>query len=825
MFTGRRRAGGAQEAFLTLDAPPLLFFPAVQRRLELVSTLAAACAVNGRNGAPGECPKESGYVSEPLRLLFVEDVDAEAELAVCQLKAAGLSFSWKRVAHENEFREALQNWDPDLVLCDFTLPGFDGSTALRIATAEAPGLPFIFLSGTIGDRRAIDGLLSGAMDYVPKSDLARLAPAIVRALEAAEFRSAYRRAESRVAHLTRVLQMLSGINTAVVRITERDALLREACRLAHGIGGYSFAFVALLEPDGQVARPVAWAGEFVESLRDAVIPVTGSDAADFSVTAQVLRTGKAMLSDAAAGVASADSSSGVAPSARSFACLPLKVAATPVGAMMFGAPTGSDIAQEELRLLEEVATNLSIALQYLDKQNAVRFLSYFDPLTGLAKRPLFCERLGRLLAEPGGAALNPTVVVLDVEQLSALNDSFGRQTGDLLLQNVADRLTHCFGHSDYSAHLGGGTFAGVFANADEPAELRQMQARLAELFEEPFLLDGRPVPVRVKSGLATYPENGDNAETLVQNAEAALKVAKSAGEQTLRHQPAMNVALAERLATEHRLRTALANQQFVLHYQPKIALGTGRITGAEALLRWVDPERGVVGPASFLSVLESTGLIIAVGEWALTQVAADCHRWWTLGLPPVRVAVNAAPAQLRRRDFGAKALDAAVSLPADAGWGLDIEITEGALLSDFSWTRRTLRVLRSAGLRVAIDDFGTGYSSLSRLSQLPVDTLKIDRSFTSKVPGDAAGCTLVATIIGLARAFNMSTVAEGVETDAQLAFLERAGCDESQGYLHSRPVPAADFERLLAQRAAATPALARVADCDDGTIRPQAMAK
>jgi EAL domain-containing protein (putative c-di-GMP-specific phosphodiesterase class I) len=287
----------------------------------------------------------------------------------------------------------------------------------------------------------------------------------------------------------------------------------------------------------------------------------------------------------------------------------------------------------------------------------------------------------------------------------------------------------------------------------------------------------------------------------------------------------MNAALAERLATEHRLRTALAQNQFVLYYQPKISIRTGRISGAEALLRWADPERGVLAPASFLSVLESTGLIIPVGEWALTQAAAHCNRWRSLGLPAVRVAVNAAPAQLRRRDFGAKALDAAESLASDAGWGLDIEITEGALLSDFSWTRRTLRVLRSAGLRIAIDDFGTGYSSLSRLSQLPVDTLKIDRSFTTRVPGEAAGCTIVTTIIGLARAFNMSTVAEGVETEAQLAFLESAGCEESQGYLHSRPVPALDFERLLAQRGGACPASGRIADYDDGTILAQAMAK
>jgi EAL domain-containing protein (putative c-di-GMP-specific phosphodiesterase class I) len=266
----------------------------------------------------------------------------------------------------------------------------------------------------------------------------------------------------------------------------------------------------------------------------------------------------------------------------------------------------------------------------------------------------------------------------------------------------------------------------------------------------------------------------------------------------LRHRPGMNSALAERLATEHRLRAALGKNQFRLYYQPKVSLATGRVVGVEALLRWLDPVRGLLAPGAFLPILESTGLITSVGEWALMQAAEDCKRWERLGFPPVRVAVNAAPVQLRRRDFASKVIDAAAGLSSDQGWGLDIEITEGALLDDSAWTVRTLRVLRSAGVQVAIDDFGTGYSSLSRLSQLPVDTLKIDRSFTSRLP-EASGYTLVSTIIGLARAFSMTTVAEGVETVEQLSVLARAGCDQSQGYLHSRPVAAHDFELLLTQ--------------------------
>ena len=729
-----------------------------------------------------------------LRILIVEDVPAEAEIAAYHLKSAGLACTMRRVEREDEFREALMHWHPNVVLSDFTLPQFDGMEALEIAARLAPDIPFVFLSGTIGEERAIKALKCGAVDYVLKSNPARIGPAVRRALEEVEQRRARRAAEHHAQHLSRVLQMLSGVNAAVVRIANREKLLNEACRLAHRTGGYSFAFVALIDPGTGTARPVAWAGENVQELHDVVFSVNEEDT---SVTATVLRTGEATISAFVPTAANFDPTDTILSATQAFACLPLKVDGTTVGALMFGARPGVEMDDEELRLLGEVASNLSFAIQYLDKQDEVRFLSYFDSLTGLAKRALFCERVGRAIGAHDSEPIRASVLVFDIEQLSTLNDAFGRHVGDLLLQCVADRLKDRLHGTDRAAHLSGGTFAALCAT--EPGnELRQLRAQMGELFSEPFVIQGRQIPVSVRSGIAIYPENGRDAATLVQNAEAALKTAKAGDEKMLRHKPGMNTALAERLAVEHRLRVALDRNQFVLHYQPKVSLITGRIVGVEALLRWMDPVRGLMAPNAFLSILESTGLIGTVGEWAVRQAAEDCVRWASLNFPPVRAAVNAAPVQLRRRDFASKVIDAAALLDAQRGWGLDIEITEGALLDDASWTLRTLRVLRGAGVRIAIDDFGTGYSSLSRLSQLPVDTLKIDRSFTSKLPANEAGCTVVSTIIGLARAFNMSTVAEGVETRQQLAFLQRAGCSESQGYLHSRPIPAAELELLLA---------------------------
>jgi diguanylate cyclase (GGDEF)-like protein len=379
-----------------------------------------------------------------------------------------------------------------------------------------------------------------------------------------------------------------------------------------------------------------------------------------------------------------------------------------------------------------------------------------------------------------------------------INDSYGRHTGDRLLQCVADRLKGHFPDSEQLAHLGGGTFVSMRALAERADdEIRTLNNEITRVFERPFSVDGREIRVKIRSGLACYPEDGREPNTLVQNAEAALKEAKTSGEQYLHHRIEMNSDLARRVGMEHRLRTALEDGQFVLHYQPKVAVRTGKVAGVEALLRWRDPENGMTAPGIFLPLLESAGLMMATGAWVFRQAVADCRDWRRMGLPPLRIAVNISPPELRRRNAAREILDGVGDLLGDPKWGIDIEVTEGALTGDSSACVHSLRLLRAAGLRVAIDDFGTGYSSLGRLSELPIDTLKIDRSFVMRLPTDRKGGKLVSTIIDLAHAFEMTTVAEGVETQPQLDYLIRAGCDESQGYLHSKPLSREEFERHL----------------------------
>jgi EAL domain-containing protein (putative c-di-GMP-specific phosphodiesterase class I) len=296
-----------------------------------------------------------------------------------------------------------------------------------------------------------------------------------------------------------------------------------------------------------------------------------------------------------------------------------------------------------------------------------------------------------------------------------------------------------------------------------------------------------------KIGVAVFPDDGTDADTLFKNAEAALKKAKASRDRYLFYAQKMTETVALSLGIENRLRRALEREEFVLHYQPKVSIVSGKLTGAEALIRWNDPVSGLTLPGRFIPILEETGLIHDVGRWALRKAIEDYQRWRRHGLPAVRIAVNVSPLQLRNQNFVAE-IQQAVGVAADAAAGLQLEITESVIMQDVNHSIGSLLAIRALGVTIAIDDFGTGFSSLSYLAKLPVDTLKIDRSFVEMVSA-SGGLTLVSVIINLAHALKLNTVAEGVETDEQLRQLRSLGCDEMQGYLFGEPVPVESFEQ------------------------------
>jgi diguanylate cyclase (GGDEF)-like protein len=740
-----------------------------------------------------------------LHLLVIEDSETDAELVARCLRKAGLNVDIQRVQTERDFVSALQQGTPDVILSDFSLPQFDGRRALELAVVHAPETPFIYVSGTLGEERAIEALRRGATDYVLKTNLARLPTAIERALREAELRAAKLKSEKhrreqgiRLQRLTRTYRMLSSISSAILRFRNRIELLDEVCHIGVQQGGYERVVISLTDPGTNVVRQRANAGNAME-LEGTTDLATFDSGSVGSLAERAIRSAApAVLNDLTAGQqALAQHRTLIVRGYRAVAALPLLVDGIAVGVITLLSAQSDVFDAAELAVLLELTANLGFALQYLEKDEAVHFLSYFDSLTGLAKRPLFCQRLAQLLSADALNSSGRTVVVFDVQKLGAINDTMGRYVGDRLIEKIAARLKQAFAEPDCVAYFGGGTFAVMLQSVGNTADTGQLlQNAAAQVFIESFNIDGQDLRPAIRSGVAFFPHDADNADALVQNAEAALKAAREDNEKYMLYGFVTQRPTSHSLALEARLAGALDRQEFLLHYQPKVNIDSGQVEGLEALLRWQDAEDGLVPPSLFVPLLERSGAIVDVGEWVLLQAVRDIRAWIMAGLSTIRVAVNVSPLQLRRRDFVDRVISGMEPTIKLTG-GVDIEITESMLMQDLELSIGKLSQLREAGVGVAIDDFGTGYSSLRLLARLPVDTLKIDRSFIQGITDTPKGMTLVSTVISLACAFNMRTVAEGVETPEQLQLLRVAKCDQAQGFLFARPVPASDVISVL----------------------------
>jgi diguanylate cyclase (GGDEF)-like protein len=746
-------------------------------------------------------------VSTELQLILVEDNPPDAEIVARHLTRAKLHFSIHRVETEAELLTVLSTHRPDLIISDFSLPQFDGLRALEIAAAHSPHTPFIFVSGTIGEERAIEALRRGATDYVLKTNLARLGPAVQRALSEAALKAKGREAEAqrreqelRLQRLTRSYRMLSSTGSAILRLRNRAELLDELCRIAVKQGGYERVAISLVDANAKSLTPRACAGMDSPALRSADAASLDGPSDGSSMSAGAVHAGAPQIINDLAGESSSSAQRQLwlAEGWKAAAALPLLIDGTAIGAMTLVSSQPGAFDEAELGVLLELAANLCFALQYLDKDAALQFLSYFDGLTGLAKRHLFCQRLAKLVSGAAGER-SLAVIVFDVQKLSNFNDSLGRYVGDRLIEEIAVRVKQAFPNSECAAHFGGGTFALILTDleCDIGADAGQVLQRSAgPLFLEPFRIAGQELRPTIRAGIAFHPQDGNAADALVQNAEAALKAAREDNEKCVIYSMVTQRPTSRSVAMETRLTAALERQEYLLHYQPKVDIATGAIVGLEALLRWKDTQEGLVSPAIFVPLLERSGAIVEVGGWVIQQAVRDCQGWLSRGAAPVRVAVNVSPLQLRRRDFVPGVLASVTPLAGAAG-GIDIEITESMLMQDIELSIRKLEELRAAGIGVAIDDFGTGYSSLRLLSRLPVDTLKIDRSFIQGITQGPHAMTLVSTVISLARAFDMRLVAEGVETIEQLDLLRVMGCDQAQGFYLGRPVPSTEIPAMI----------------------------
>ena len=441
-------------------------------------------------------------------------------------------------------------------------------------------------------------------------------------------------------------------------------------------------------------------------------------------------------------------------------------------------PSGPD---EVLALVRDITERKQM-------EDTIRHLAYHDPLTGLPNRVLFQDRFGQALAQARRSNQPLALMSLDLDRFKVINDTLGHAGGDHLLQAVAARLTRIVRDGDTIARVGGDEFMLSFPGAGRPEDAVKVADKILRSLRRPFSVDGQEFHSTASLGLAFYPHDGRDADTLRKNADAAMYRAKEQGRNNYQlYTAAMNAEASQRLALENSLRRALERDEFAVYYQPQADVQTGGIVGIEALVRWQHPERGLVLPGEFIPIAEETGLIVPLGERVLRTACRQAKSWQDGGLSPLRIAVNLSTRQFRQPSL----VDAVTGILEETGLSphlLELEITEGVAMQDVDFVIVVLRSLHEMGVRISIDDFGSGYSSLSYLKNFPIQTLKIDRSFVDDLTVDASDAAITSAVIAMAHSLNLNVIAEGVETEAQLAFLRERGCDQFQGFLLAGPM-------------------------------------
>ncbi len=591
--------------------------------------------------------------------------------------------------------------------------------------------------------------------------------------------------EARIMRLNRVYAVLSGINTTIVRVRSRKALFDEVCRIAVELGKFRMAWIGMLSDEGEI-QFVAKAGQ-----DDGYLDVLYRSPSTFAKRA-LKENGVVVCND----IASEADLSEIRHEAlqrgyRSLAVFPLHVNGNVVGVFALYASEADYFDSEEMKLLLEVAGDISFGLDHLAKEEQLNYLAYYDMLTGLPNRTLFFDRLNQLVNTVDQAA----VLVMDLERFRIINETLGRHAGDNLLRQMAERLSKGILEKNHLSRMNADSFGAIVHDFETESDIVHFIDAIQDALSSPFEVEGRELRVAVRFGIAIFPANGTNADDLFRNAEASLKKAKLSGDKYLFYTPEINARVSEKLMLENKLRRAIEEEQFVLYYQPKVELRSGQISSIEALIRWQDPENGLVPPGDFIPLLEETGMILEVGRWALEKAASDSLKWRESSSRTLRVAVNVSSFQLKQKNFVEmveKAVDGGAS-------GIDLEITESLIMQDIEENMKKLQRIREMGMQIAVDDFGTGYSSLSYVARLPVNSLKIDRSFIVNMNDNPDNLAIVSAIISLAHSLDMKVTAEGVETKEQANLLKLLKCDEIQGYLFSPAVPFEEISRFLAE--------------------------
>jgi diguanylate cyclase (GGDEF)-like protein/PAS domain S-box-containing protein len=685
-------------------------------------------------------------VPKAIRILIVEDSDNDTELLLRELRKGGFDPVYKRVETARDMEEALHACAWDIIVSDYSMPNFDGLAALKLVKRLGIDVPFIIVSANIGEEIAVMAMKAGAHDYIMKGNLARLVPAIERELKEVRARQQHRDAEKQMRKLSSAVEQTADS----VTITDPEGNIEYVNAAFSEITGYSKQ-----EAVGRTNR---------------ILKSGRHDKEFYAQLWQNLTQGKAFQD--------------------------IFINRRKDGSLYYEEKSITPLKDDDGVVTHFISTGKDITEQMKTRER-LQHLSHHDNLTELPNRSLFMDRLGQAISRARWNGRVVAVLFIDLDRFKNINETLGFDYGDAVLQAVATRLSQSVRDGDTVARLGDDEFAVLLEDVYQKEDIPVVVEKIIKSLSQVHILKAHEVFVTTSIGISLYPNDGNDAQTLIQNADVAIHHAKESGNNNYRfYESEMNAQSLYRLNMESSLRKALEREEFVLHYQPQIDLKSGEIIAFEALLRWQHPDLGTVSPVEFIPLLEETGMINQVGRWVLRAACQVCRGWNELGLNDIKVSVNISPVQFEQGDISNIVADVLAETGLEAKH-LEIELTETTIMRSPQKTIAVLAELNRMGVTLAIDDFGTGYSSLSYLQKFPIDVLKIDRSFVKDVSANNGDASIVSAIISMAHSLKLSVVAEGVETEEQLSFLQERDCEIVQGFLFSKPVPREQAVELL----------------------------
>jgi diguanylate cyclase (GGDEF)-like protein len=663
------------------------------------------------------------------------------------------------------------------------------------AEARPAGVMYFFFGG------------ADQLDDEMSTLMGRLAENVSFGLDVLKREADRRVAEVHKERLTRMFAALGATNEAIMRAKTRQELFHQVCEAAVVGGNFTSTAIVLARPDTDYLETVAAAGPDRERASKVRLSANADHPEGQGITGIAFRSRKAFISNdylTDFGVNAHFYHVVKNAGTRSGAALPLLRDGESFGALIFLSSELNAFTAELTELLQRLADNVSFALENFDRADQkkkadqrIEYLASHDSLTDLPNRETFNQMLHVAIERARRHERQFAVLFLDLDRFKVINDSLGHDAGDRLLVEIGHRLRRNLRSCDVVARLGGDEFVVLLEDVARREDVELVARTLLAALGAPFHLSGHECHATASIGIAIYPADGADIQTLTKSADSAMYLVKGDGKDGFRFFSRDDkVPSIERLTMETNLRHALDRDEFLLHYQPKIDLASGEVTGVEALLRWCHPDSGMLPPAQFIPLAEETGLIVPIGRWVLREACAQNMAWQRQGLRPISVAVNLSPRQFVDEHLLCD-IDAALEASGMAPELLQLEVTESMVMQNVARAVRILDAIQSRGIHLAIDDFGTGYSSMSLMKQFPIDTIKIDRSFVRDLPKDSEDRAIAQAIINMGKALGMTVVAEGVENAEQQAFLRTHACDEMQGFLFSKPVPAAQVPEFL----------------------------